>query len=69
MIKLNFVLDDYDEAIVKQFQKNFLEFFNAEVTTEQTISIALYEFGKNRKWKVEQDGDRISIITDGRGML
>jgi 2'-5' RNA ligase len=65
-MKINFLADPYDAAIVKQYQKNFLEFFNAEVSPQQVVTIALYEFAKNRGWKIETDGDRVTVTTDNR---
>jgi hypothetical protein len=63
---IDFLADPYDTAIVEQYQKNFLEFFDAEIDPEQVISVALYEFAKSRGWKVEVDGDKVTVTTDKR---
>jgi 2'-5' RNA ligase len=63
---IDFLADPYDTAIVQQYQKNFLEFFNAEISSEEILTIALYEFAKSRGWKIETDGDKVTITTDER---
>jgi len=63
---IDFLADPYDSAIVEQYQKNFQEFFNADISPEQVISMALYEFAKELGWKIIQDGDKVTVKTDGR---
>jgi len=65
-MKITYSTDPYDAAIIQQYQKNFLEFFNAEIDPQQVVTIALYEFAKNRGWKLEVDGDKVTVTTDNR---
>jgi hypothetical protein len=65
-MKINFLADPYDTAIVEKYQQNFLEFFDAEVSPQQVVTIALYEFAKNRGWKIDVDGDRVTVTADDR---